>query len=406
MTRYEFFNNLAKFKKNELKHASQYNYYNKIDKYYPDGTARYFYTKAEWDAYQDGINQGNYKNEQAKKKVAEDRNNMSGYASWKKKEDEKKRIEKQTQQQINNNVEASKHEGDRYDKKDNTPVKTSSKSSSSMQDSINKSRETFRDLYKKAEEKEKYTTLQKAGDKAKDIANELYEHKDEIVQKANSILKLADQKVNDFMGKFTEDLPPELKNKLQDILNDVKDYAGDLIDKFNNIGDEQIANVNDLLDKLVSIVQDKLDKYANELSDIYQKFKDKINPVFKDENGNINWKLFLPLFAGASLLQFMATHPDECYAVFSKIYDVGKKAFNFIDEKSNGKFSKALSEVPKLIDRYWAYKNLEKQGLGTFTTVDENGNRVSYLDYAFNNYIKATNDSGLATMLTEAIKKS
>lgn len=395
MTRYEFFNNLAKFKKNELKHASQYNYYNKIDKYYPDGTARYFYTKAEWDAYQDGINQGNYKNEQAKKKVAEDRNDMSGYASWKKKEDEKKRVEKQTQQQINNNVEASKHEGDRYNKKDNTPVKTSSKSSSSMQDFINKSRETFRDLYKKAEEKEK------------DIANkQLYEHKDEIIKKANSYLKLADQKVNDFMGKFTEDLPPELKNKLQDILNDVKGYAGDLIDKFNNIGDEQISNVNDLLDKLVSIVQDKLDKYANELSDIYQNFKDKINPVFKDENGNINWKLFLPLFAGASLLQFMATHPDECYAIFSKIYDVGKKAFNFIDEKSNGKFSKALSEVPKLIDRYWTYKNLEKQGLGTFTTVDDNGNRVSYLDYAFNNYVKATNDSGLATMLTEAIKKS
>lgn len=402
MTRYEFFNNLAKFKKNELKHASQYNYYNKLDKYYPDGTARYFYTKAEWDAYQDGINQENYKNEQAKKKVAEDRNDMSGYASWKKKEDEKKRVEKQAQQQINNNAEASKHEGDRYDKKDNTPVKTSSKSSSSMQDSINKSRETFRELYKKAEDKEKNEIVEKG----KDIAAELYEHKDEIVQKANSILKLADQKVNDFMGKFTEDLPPELKNKLQDILNDVKGYAGDLIDKFNNIGDEQIANVNDLLDKLVSIVQDKLDKYANELSDIYQKFKDKINPVFKDENGNINWKLFLPLFAGASLLQFMATHPDECYAIFSKIYDVGKKAFNFIDEKSNGKFSQALSQVPKLIDRYLTYKNLEKQGLGTFTTVDDDGNRVSYLDYAFNNYVKATNDSGLATMLTEAIKKS
>lgn len=391
MTRYEFFNNLAKFKKNELKHASQYNYYNKLDKYYPDGSARYFYTKAEWDAYQDGINQGNYKNEQAKKKMAEDRNDMSGYASWKKKENEKKRAEKQTQQQINNNAEASKHEGDRYNKKDNTPVKTSSKSSSSMQDSINKSRETFRDLYKKAEDKENA---------------KLYEHKDEIVKKANSFLKLADQKVNDFMGKFTEDLPPELKNKLQDILNDVKGYAGDLIDKFNNIGDEQIANVNDLLDKLVSIVQDKLDKYANELSDIYQNFKDKINPVFKDENGNINWKLFLPLFAGASLLQFMATHPDECYAVFSKIYDIGKKAFNFIDEKSNGKFSQALSQVPKLIDRYWTYKNLEKQGLGTFTTIDDDGNRVSYLDYAFNNYVKATNDSGLATMLAGGIKKS
>jgi hypothetical protein len=387
MNRIDFYTNLAKFKKKdgELKHASQYNYYNKLDKYYPDGSARYFYTKAEWDAYQDGINQGNYKNEQAKKKVAEDRNDMSGYASWKKKEDEKKRIEKQTQQQINNNAEASKHEGDRYIEKN----KELNKAISGRESAIKKSQ----------------SANQNSG-KDKGITTELYEHKDEIIKKANSYLKLADEKVNDFINKFTEDFPPELKNKLQDVLNDVKDYAGDLIDKIIEASDNPISNINDLLDKLISKVQDKLDKYVDELSDIYQKFKDKINPVFKDENGNINWKLFLPLFAGASLLQFIATHPDECYAVFSKIYDVGKKAFNFIDEKSNGKFSQALSEIPKMIDRYAVYKRLEKQGLGTFTTVDDNGNRVSYLDYAFNNYINATDDTGLATMIAEGMKKS
>lgn len=65
MNRIDFYTNLTKFKKkdDELKHAAKYGYYNKLDKYYPDGTARYFYTKAEWDAYQDGLNQENYKNE-------------------------------------------------------------------------------------------------------------------------------------------------------------------------------------------------------------------------------------------------------------------------------------------------------------------------------------------------------
>ena len=38
-----------------LVHAGNYKYYNKIDM--PNGTTRYFYTKAEWDAYQDGQGQ-------------------------------------------------------------------------------------------------------------------------------------------------------------------------------------------------------------------------------------------------------------------------------------------------------------------------------------------------------------
>lgn len=40
-------------------------HYNKIDNYYPDGSARYFQTKAEWDAYQEGLKRTQY--EQQKK---------------------------------------------------------------------------------------------------------------------------------------------------------------------------------------------------------------------------------------------------------------------------------------------------------------------------------------------------
>ena len=46
-----------------LVHAGNYKYYNKID--LPNGTTRYFYTKAEWDAYREGKNRTAY--EDAKK---------------------------------------------------------------------------------------------------------------------------------------------------------------------------------------------------------------------------------------------------------------------------------------------------------------------------------------------------
>ena len=56
MNRYEFYSNLNSFK--SLQHASGskangvHEYVAKIDKFYPDGRPRYFYTKEEWDNYQ------------------------------------------------------------------------------------------------------------------------------------------------------------------------------------------------------------------------------------------------------------------------------------------------------------------------------------------------------------------
>jgi len=60
MNRLEFFSKLQEFEnnhKNTLKHSNgrDFGYYAKIDKYYPDGTPRYFYTKEQWDAYQKGL---------------------------------------------------------------------------------------------------------------------------------------------------------------------------------------------------------------------------------------------------------------------------------------------------------------------------------------------------------------
>ena len=49
--------------------------------------------------------------------------------------------------------------------------------------------------------------------------------------------------------KFTENFPPELKSKVQKILNEIKDYAENIIDKLNNITEEDLNNINGFIDK-------------------------------------------------------------------------------------------------------------------------------------------------------------
>ena len=129
MNRHEFYDNLNKYQ--SLSHSGNYKYYNKID--LPDGKSRYFYTKAEWDAYQEGKARNKYEQqkktiannkaadeakakanqenstvvknnkaaEEAKKK-AEERNNMSGYTKW-----------KQQKETFEKNKAADKDEGNR-----------------------------------------------------------------------------------------------------------------------------------------------------------------------------------------------------------------------------------------------------------------------------------------------------
>ena len=136
MNRIEFYNKLDRYKQvhldnEELQHsASNYGkqYYNKIDKYYPDGTARYFYSQAEWEAYQREKDQDKWRKQQEAKKKAEEKNNMSGYDTWKKNQtaqEEAKKSQanklndisdekKQKQAEVyNKNAEAAANEGNR-----------------------------------------------------------------------------------------------------------------------------------------------------------------------------------------------------------------------------------------------------------------------------------------------------
>lgn len=84
MTRYEFYGNLNTYKKNAMKHAADYGqgFYQKIDKYYPDGSARYFYTKAAWDAYLEEQRRNAYEKQQKdlkeKEKAADEAKKSTG----------------------------------------------------------------------------------------------------------------------------------------------------------------------------------------------------------------------------------------------------------------------------------------------------------------------------------------
>lgn len=97
MNRIEFYNKLdkAKAKRDEELYHSEYgDYYNKLENYYGIGKARYFKTKAEWDAYQEGLSREKAKQKQlaekAANKEAERGNDMSGFNDWKKQQDAEK----------------------------------------------------------------------------------------------------------------------------------------------------------------------------------------------------------------------------------------------------------------------------------------------------------------------------
>ena len=82
----------------EIKHSTEYGkgYYQKIDKYYKDGSTRYFYSPQEWEAYQKNKGQDAYRKEQAKKKEiakkeSEHGYDMSGYNKWKKEQENKEK---------------------------------------------------------------------------------------------------------------------------------------------------------------------------------------------------------------------------------------------------------------------------------------------------------------------------
>ena len=338
MDKFTFYNNLSKFK--SLQHATYgppagtNKYYAKLDDFYGKGKPRYFYSKAEWDAYQK--NKG-YDENAEKDKANKKKSNIA------------------KEEQI---------------RKERTEF--SKKNISNRDAAIQKA-------YKDEQERREEENVKK-----------LYKYKNEIVEKANEYLNTANEEINNLLDNFMDDFPPELKDKVLDVIDKIKDSVEDIIEKIDNVSEEEIANIYGFIDKIVDKVQYKINEYSNELNEIYQKVKDKIGPVFKDKDGNIDWKLYLAVTAGAGALKFIIQNPELCIETLGKVYDTGKQAFNFVNEKTNGAFSAALGKIARKIENYHVYKNLEKQGLGTFTVSDGNGGRITYLDQSYDNWLRAS----------------
>lgn len=104
MNKYDYYDNLKKYKKNYLQHAKSklygiqqddHQYYKRIGE---PGNYRYFYSKDQWDAYQKeraGMNgYEDWKKNQEAKETAKEKADMTGYEDWKKEEDKKKETER------------------------------------------------------------------------------------------------------------------------------------------------------------------------------------------------------------------------------------------------------------------------------------------------------------------------
>ena len=190
-----------------LSHAGNYKYYNKID--LPNGTTRYFYTKAEWDAYREGNDRSKY-------------------------EQQKKNFE--------NNKKAAEAEGDRYKKPEQKPLPKSA----TMTDEERK--EMYEGLTKKAKIHNQQVKNFENNKKAA-------EHEGDRWNKSKSIVKDLDKKdvktpkdaetpeapkMNEIPKEIKEEAKVEVKEQeTRDINKEMNDYANNVV---NNVANDPDIN--------------------------------------------------------------------------------------------------------------------------------------------------------------------
>ena len=279
-----------------LVHGGNYKYYNKIN--LPNGTTRYFYTKAEWDAYQDG------KGQDAKKKQEEI---------------------------IRKNKEASQHEGDRYAKK-------SLPKSATMTDEERK--EMYEDLAKKAKihnqqvsnfEKNKAAAAHE-GDRWLKVDSK-YNTKPSEVADNNKVENNNTEKDDFFKKEHTE----YVQKNGERIINDYNKAA------------EDEHNVSLQIDEKYGFNKAKTDEELNKcwdnlVQDMYQAALKMDNPdkcymnfFWHDENGNgsAGWDISIPEFD-----KWAQEYQKEIDEVFQK----GMDANDFDEKKKYGDQWEAMNE--------------------------------------------------------------
>lgn len=236
MNRHEFYDNLNKF--HALSHSGNYKYYHKID--LPDGKARYFYTKAEWDAYQ--------------RELSTKKNTDQKLSA-----DTLKKIEQQKQLKANynKNAEAAKHEGDRWNNK--KPINDKKVDSSKIEE-INRK---YADEYKQYE-KECYQKADELKEEQKKIGKEYDIELEKIASEWHDADKLLGHNYqNKYDNASTGEEADAIKQEYKEKKEELRQKYSDKYDAVEKEGKAKIADI----DKELENLSNDLEKEAKELDE-------------------------------------------------------------------------------------------------------------------------------------------
>ena len=288
-----------------LSHSGKnFKYYNKID--LPNGTTRYFYTKAEWDAYQDGQGQS-------------------------KKQEQERTVKK--------NADAAAHEGDRYAKK---PLPKSA----TMTDEERK--EMYEGLAKKAKVHNQQVENYKKNEAAAKAEGE------RMAQKYSAMSSTVSSTNKKPSEALEENKPKETtKNEQDDFFKkEHTDYVQKNAERINNEYNkaaEDEHNTSLQIDEKYGFNKAKTEEEVNKcwdnlVQDMYQNAltidnpdKCSMNFFWHDENGNgsAGWDISIPEFDKWA---------QEYQKEIDKVFEQGYNATSLDDKKKYGDQWEAMNE--------------------------------------------------------------
>ena len=264
-----------------LVHAGNYKYYNKID--LPNGTTRYFYTKAEWDAYQDGQGQAAKKEEPIKnndgwsadkvlkehfdkKKEEEGRAGMTGYSEWKKNQEAKSKAD------ARNNMSGYEE----WKKNQSTTQKKNTSSSD-----VSKDIQNYNDTLSQVKEADKSLNVQ--------VAQNKREEEEKAAQKANQKLYQNYRKNSETLDAETgliNKFKKELEDKKRKESEDDRDFGDKRDEKFKEWMDKNgRKNISEAIDEFNKAAKDygydMEMSYSGGWSTNDKKTYDKVNECYK-----------------------------------------------------------------------------------------------------------------------------
>ena len=267
MNRHEFYDNLNKFK--ALQHSTNLQYYNKIDKYYPDGSARYFYSKAEWDAYVEGKNRTAYEEaNKAKKSSGSAANTAAIEADARNKYEASKKIanKEDMKAELANTEEKKKQEEEKIKKQ--------------IEKKENELTFQFRDMKKDYDKGKVLYQANKAKGNTHDPIVGMIDGQEEKTV-ADLIKELGGNPSNEKIATELANKAQEFKSKMNEIKPQLEDFVIGYIGKLSGASLEEILNDKD---KLVEDIYNEFKKEYNQLAKYIADEYTKIYGMVEDGN--------------------------------------------------------------------------------------------------------------------------